>query len=50
MPVKPLQLGALKSAPGRIAYGQLRIFPFPTGGEERIPLMIAQGQAKGVSG
>lgn len=47
MPVKPLQLGTLKSAPGRITYGRLPLLSFPTGGEEHIPLMIAQGQAKG---
>lgn len=42
-----LSLGTAKAKPGRIAYGAYDLVAHPTGGMDRLPVVIAQGDPKG---
>ncbi|MFN0052705.1 MAG: succinylglutamate desuccinylase/aspartoacylase family protein [Planctomycetales bacterium] len=43
----PLTLGTAKAIPGRIVYGTFDLVAHPTGGIDQLPVVIAQGNAKG---
>jgi predicted deacylase len=43
----PLSLGTAKAKPGRIAYGACDLIAHPTGGMDRLPVVIAQGDPGG---
>ena len=43
----PLSLGAAKAKPGRITYGTYDLVAHPTGGGDRLPVVIAQGDPTG---
>lgn len=43
----PVSLGNVKAAPGRVKYGTYTLLEHPVGGREEMPVIIAQGDAKG---
>ncbi|MHA2423713.1 MAG: succinylglutamate desuccinylase/aspartoacylase family protein [Candidatus Thorarchaeota archaeon] len=45
--MKTIQIGTASSSPGEITYGYLDCIELPTGGFERIPIIIAQGKEEG---
>jgi predicted deacylase len=47
MPIKPIRLGPHAGKPGQLVYTHVTVMDLPTGGAERIPLIIAQGRREG---
>ena len=47
MSVERLQIGTAASTPGEYAYGVIPVLELPTGGQETIPVVIAQGREAG---
>lgn len=47
MPDEKLRIGTAESAPGSYAYGVIPVLELPTGGQETIPVVIAQGREPG---
>ena len=45
--MKEITVGSAKSTPGQLTYGFIDVLDYPTGGEEKIPVMIAQGESDG---
>ncbi|MDF1538762.1 MAG: succinylglutamate desuccinylase/aspartoacylase family protein [Candidatus Thorarchaeota archaeon] len=45
--MKTIEIGTAKSSPGAITYGHIEGIELPTGGFERIPVIIAQGNSDG---
>ncbi len=45
--MKLIEIGSAKSKPGTISYGYIDGLELPTGGYERIPVIIAQGKTDG---
>ena len=45
--MKEIAVGSAKSTPGQLTYGFIDVLDYPTGGGEKIPVMIAQGEADG---
>jgi uncharacterized protein len=43
----PLSLGTATASPGRIKYGAYDLVEHPTGGRDRLPVVIAQGDPRG---
>ena len=43
----PISLGTAKASPGRISYGSYNLLEHPIGGVEQLPVVIAQGNARG---
>ncbi|HLJ10452.1 MAG TPA: succinylglutamate desuccinylase/aspartoacylase family protein, partial [Planctomycetaceae bacterium] len=43
----PIVLGNAKASSGRITYGTYDLLEHPTGGAEQLPVVIAQGDARG---
>jgi hypothetical protein len=43
----PLSLGTAKASPGRIRYGAYDLVEHPTGGMDRLPVVLAQGDPRG---
>src|SRR5438128_10917824 len=43
----PLTLGTAKASSGRLSYGSYSLLEHPTGGAEQLPVIIAQGNARG---
>ncbi len=43
----PLSLGTARARPGRITYGAYDLVAHPTGGEDRLPVVVAQGDPTG---
>ncbi|MFM8581421.1 MAG: succinylglutamate desuccinylase/aspartoacylase family protein [Planctomycetaceae bacterium] len=43
----PLQLGTAKAQPGKLTYGTWDLVEHPTGGKDQLPVVLAQGSAKG---
>ena len=43
----PLSLGTAKASPGRLSYGTYDLVAHPTGGMDRLPVVIAQGDPRG---
>lgn len=43
----PFSIGSATSRPGELAYGDLPVLDLPSGGEERLPVIIAQGREPG---
>jgi len=43
----PFSIGSATSRPGELAYGDLAVLDLPSGGQERLPVIIAQGHEPG---
>src|SRR5262249_26091649 len=43
----PLTLGTARAAAGRVVYGTFDLVSHPTGGVERLPVVLAQGSSRG---
>jgi uncharacterized protein len=43
----PLTVGSAVARPGELAYGDLAVLDLPSGGQERLPVIIAQGREDG---
>ncbi len=45
--IAPFSIGSATSRPGELAYGDLAVLDLPSGGQERLPVIIAQGHEPG---
>ena len=45
-----LTIGTATARPGEIVYGELPVLDLPTGGQERLPIIIAQGRGRAAEG
>ncbi len=43
----PLTIGSAVARPGEVVYGDLPVLDLPSGGQERLPVIIAQGRTAG---
>lgn len=46
-PIVPFSIGSATARPGELAYGDLAVLDLPSGGQERVPIIIAQGREPG---
>lgn len=45
--ITPFSIGSATARPGELAYGDLPVLDLPSGGQERLPVIIAQGREPG---
>lgn len=44
---QPASIGSAWARAGEVSYGEIEVMPLPTGGAERVPVVLAQGREEG---